>query len=116
MKNHSEKRNFSDAFRRFGTKSRVTSAPLNTSSRVQKKERFDFEKMKAAATSEDPAVRKAEFIEYFERFSEFPSFLFDNEHALDPRLAATMQDLSADEDASPLLLAGVKALQQRLPF
>lgn len=87
-----------------------------TVSQAPKKEKFDFEKMKAAATSDDPAVRKAEFIEYFERFNEFPSFLFDNEHSLDPRLAATMQDLSADESSSKALLEGVRALQYRLPF
>lgn len=85
-------------------------------SKSQKREKFDFEKMKAAATSEDAAIRKAEFIEYFERFNEFPSFLFDNAQNLDPRLAATMQDLSIDENSSKALLEGVKALHYRLPF
>lgn len=80
-----------------------------------KKEKFDFDKMKTAATSDDRLVRKAEFIEYFERFNEFPSFLFDNEQGLDPRLAATMQDLSKDENSSQALMDGVKALLCRLP-
>lgn len=80
-----------------------------------KKEKFDFQKMKIAATSDDPAVRKAEFIRYFERFGEFPSFLFDNEQSLDPRLAATMSDLSVDTDSSKTLLDGVSALLGRLP-
>lgn len=81
----------------------------------QKKEKFDFEKMKAAATSDDPAIRKAEFVEYFDRFNEFPSFLFDNEGSIDPRLRATMQDISTDTTSSQALLDGVKALVYRLP-
>ena len=81
-----------------------------------KKEKYNFEKMKAAATSDNPAVRKVAFVEYFERFNEFPSFLFDNEQKIDPRLATTVQDLASDEDSSKALLAGVTALLNRLPF
>ena len=80
-----------------------------------KKEKFDFEKMKAASTSDNPANRKAAFIEYFERFNEFPSFLFDNEQEIDPRLAATIRDLANEECSSKALLDGVTALRNRLP-
>ncbi len=99
-------------FKNAQRKSWIPNAVLQT----HKKAKFDFEKMKAAATSDDPAVRKGEFIEYFERFNEFPSFLFDNEHTIDPRLAATMQDLAADLHSSKELVAGVKALLGRLPL
>jgi hypothetical protein len=81
-----------------------------------KMEKFDFEKMKSASTSDNPAVRKAAFIEYFERFKEFPSFLFDNDPEIDPRLAITIRDISNDADSSKALLAGITALQHRLPF
>jgi len=80
-----------------------------------KKEKYNFEKMKAASTSDDPAVRKAAFIEYFERFNEFPSFLFDNEQKIDERLAITMRDISSDTDSSKALLDGVTALLDRVP-
>lgn len=80
-----------------------------------KKAKYDFEKMKAASTDNDPAIRKAAFIEYFERFKEFPSFLFDNEGKIDPRLAATIQDISSDKDSSKPLLEGITALLDRLP-
>lgn len=96
-------------------KSWAVSKSTHPASRTEKREKFDFEKMKAAATSDDPAVRKAEFIEYFERFNEFPSFLFDVQRGIDPRLEATIQDLSQDENSSKALLDGVKALLYRLP-
>lgn len=82
---------------------------------VPKKEKYDFEKMKAASTSDDPTIRKAAFIEYFERFKEFPSFLFDNEHTIDSRLAVTIRDLSNDKDCSKTLRDGIAALLNRLP-
>ena len=81
----------------------------------EKREKYDFERMKAAATHQDPLVRKAAFIEYFERFSEFPSFFFDNEQEIDARLAATIDDLANDKDSSKALLEGVTALLNRLP-
>lgn len=82
--------------------------------RKVRQERFDFEKMKAAATHADPAVRKKAFIDYFERFEEFPSYLFDNEAKMDSRLSETMRDISRDPEASPAMLKGVEALKQRL--
>ena len=46
--------------------------------REQQKSKFDFEELKAGAMSADPRTRKDVFKEYFERFEEFPSYLFDN--------------------------------------
>lgn len=89
-----------------------TDVPAQTS---EKKDKFDFEKMKTASTHEDPVIRKAAFIDYFERFQEFPSFLFDNEQATDPRLTVTIRDLSADESSSKALLDGIASLVRRLP-
>ena len=80
-----------------------------------KREKFNFETMKAAATSDDPLVRKTAFIEYFERFKEFPSYLFNNEQKIDLRLAVTMRDLSKDENSSKELQDGITALLNRLP-
>jgi hypothetical protein len=77
--------------------------------------KFDFEKMKSEATSEDPVVRKAAFIEYFERFAEFPSYLFDNEAKIDKHLSETIQELRKDPDTSKPMLIGIEALLDRLP-
>ncbi len=78
--------------------------------------KYNFEEMKAAATSEDPAVRKTVFSDYFERFNEFPSFLFDNEHGIDERLQRTIQDLKNDPAATDAIKKGVARLVERLPF
>ncbi len=80
-----------------------------------KKEKFDFETMKAAAAHKDPAIRKKAFIEYYERFEEFPSYLFDNEHKIDDRLFETMQDLLKDPETSKAMQKGIEALLGRLP-
>jgi hypothetical protein len=80
-----------------------------------KKEKFDFEKMKAAATHPDSSVRKQTFVEYFERFGEFPSYLFDNESHIDDRLLATIDDLMKDPEISKDLRAGIETLMRRLP-
>lgn len=79
-----------------------------------KAEKFDFEKMKGAATHEDSKVRKQTFIEYFERFSEFPSYLFDNDHELDSRLRRTIDDLLADPATSREIRQGIDLLLRRL--
>jgi len=101
--------------RRVKKKSWTADTITNPPPPPPKKEKFDFEKMKAAATSDNPATRQAAFIEYFERFNEFPSFLFDNEKKVDPRLATTMQDISNDKDSSKAILDGITALINRLP-
>ena len=80
-----------------------------------KRTKFNFEDMKSRATHTNASVRKAVFIEYFEQFQEFPSYLFDNEHNLDALLYETMQDLLKDRDISKAVKDGVNALMQRLP-
>ena len=80
-----------------------------------KQEKYDFEKMKSAAMHADPAVRKQVFIDYFERFGEFPSYLFDNETKMDDRLYRTVQDLQSDPDTSRAMQTGLTALINRLP-
>jgi len=79
-----------------------------------KQEKFDFEKMKSAAMSADPLVRKQIFVEYFERFQEFPSYLFDNEPRIDERLFATIHDLRADPETSREMQKGIEVLIDRL--
>ena len=80
-----------------------------------KQERFDFEKMKSAATNGDPVVRKRVFIEYFERFEEFPAYLFDNEMKIDERLSETIQDLLKDPETTKAMHKGINTLMMRLP-
>lgn len=79
------------------------------------REKFDYEKMRAAATNADAAVRKQIFVEYFERFAEFPSYLFDNEHAIDGRLRETINDLLADPESTKEMRKGIELLLLRLP-
>ena len=55
------------------------------------------------------------FVEYYERFDEFPDYLFDNTNTIDARLLQTIQDLENDLDTSEKMHKGVKELLQRLP-
>ena len=87
----------------------------HTAEDTPKRERFDFETMKAAAANKNPATRKQAFIEYFERFGEFPSYLFDNEQKIDERLYETMQDLLKDPETTKEMHKGITALLERLP-
>jgi hypothetical protein len=80
-----------------------------------KQAKFNFEELKTTATSPDPAVRKQTFIEYFERFEEFPSYLFDNSEKIDDRLFQTIQDLKKDPGTSTLMQKGLEILLNRLP-
>lgn len=82
----------------------------------KKLDKYDFEKMKAAALSPEPAVRKAAFLEYFERFSEFPSFLFDNDQAIDDRFLSTIVEIEKDPEVPKPVLVGIAALRERLAF
>jgi len=82
----------------------------------KKLEKFDFEKMKAEALSPEPAVRKAAFLEYFERFAEFPSYLFDNEQEIDEFFLATILDIEKDPEMTKPVLQGITALRIRLSF
>lgn len=81
----------------------------------QKKPRFSFEELKIAATSLNAKVRKKVFEEYFERFEEFPSYLFDNEHGIDERLYQTIQDIQGDPETTKTMLKGIDILLDRLP-
>jgi hypothetical protein len=81
----------------------------------QKQPKFNFEKLKAEATSENPTIRKRTFQEYFERFAEFPSYLFDNSEKIDNLLLQTIQDLEKDPDTSAVMQKGIVALLNRLP-
>ena len=81
----------------------------------EKKPRFDFEELKAAATSLNAKIRKKVFEEYFERFEEFPSYLFDNTNGIDEKLAETIRDLQSDPETSKVMHKGIAILMQRLP-
>ena len=65
--------------------------------------------------SNTPSVRKQAFIDYFERFEEFPSYLFDNEREVDVRLFDTIQDLLKDPETPKAMRVGIDALMLRLP-
>lgn len=78
------------------------------------REKFDFEKMKHDATHTDAGVRKRIFIDYFERFAEFPSYLFENDHGIDERLSHTIEDLLRDPEISKEMRSGIELLQRRL--
>lgn len=67
------------------------------------------------ATSADPEMRKKMFIDYFERFEEFPSYLFDNSQGIDKLLLQTIQDIANDSGTSELMQKGIVTLMERLP-
>ena len=81
----------------------------------EKKPKFDFEELKAAATSLNAKTRKKVFEEYFERFEEFPSYLFDNTNGIDSRLSETIRDISNDPETSKAMHKGIATLMLRLP-
>jgi hypothetical protein len=83
--------------------------------KAPKQPKFNFEEMKAEALSQDPAKRKKTFKEYFERFEEFPSYLFDNSEKIDSRLSETIQDLKSDPETTKTMHDGIAALLNRLP-
>jgi len=80
----------------------------------EKKQRFSFDEMKEAATSANADVRKKVFLEYFEQFEEFPSYVFDNENGTDTRLSQTIQDLNDDPETSEKMRKGIALLIERL--
>jgi len=80
-----------------------------------KQPKFDFEKMKLAATSKDPETRKEMFKEYFERFEEFPSYLFDNKEKINDLLLQTIQDIKKDPETPEKMHKGIALLLERLP-
>ncbi len=77
--------------------------------------KFDFEQMKSEATHESASVRKRSFMEYFERFHEFPSYLFDNDRAIDEKLRQTIDDILNDPAITKEMKKGIDTLLQRLP-
>lgn len=80
-----------------------------------KLEKFDFEKMKAAAASDNPVIRKRVFFEYFERFGEFPSYLFENEGKIDSRLQRTIDDLRKDPGITKEMQKGDRSITEQTP-
>ena len=80
------------------------------------KEKFSYEKLKADATSSDPKVRKEIIKEYYERFEEFPSYLFDNDNGIDSRLLETIRDIKNDPDTTEAMQKGITALMNRIPL
>ncbi len=83
--------------------------------KVPKQPKFNFEELKAGATSQNPAIRKKTFLEYFERFEEFPSYLFDNTEQIDGLLYQTIQDIVKDPETSKTMQRAIATLMQRLP-
>ena len=83
--------------------------------KVPKEQKFDFESMKFGAANPNPAVRKLAFLEYFERFGELPSYLFDTMPEVDPRLLQTIDDLLKDPETSRAVRQGIETLIRRLP-
>lgn len=79
------------------------------------KPKFVFEKLKSDATSPNPLIRKKTFIEYFERFNEFPSYLFDNSDRIDDLLLQTINDIEKDSSTSQAMMKGLAVLLERLP-
>jgi len=71
--------------------------------------------MKLAATSKDPETRKEMFKEYFERFEEFPSYLFDNKEKINELLLQTIQDIKNDSETPEKMQKGIALLLERLP-
>jgi hypothetical protein len=82
---------------------------------AEKKPKFNFEELKAGATSTSAKIRRKAFEEYFERFEEFPSFLFDNSNGIDTMLAETIRDLENDPEISKTMRKGIELLMLRLP-
>lgn len=80
-----------------------------------KKQRFDFVVMKAGATSDNSKTRKKAFEQYFEQFGEFPSYLFDNEHEIDQRLAETIEQLKSDPATPSNMRKAIELMIERLP-
>ncbi|HEY4514162.1 MAG TPA: hypothetical protein VJH69_02450 [Candidatus Paceibacterota bacterium] len=83
--------------------------------KAEKKVKFNFAELKAAATNENPHIRKRVFEEYFEQFEEFPSYLFDNIDSIDKKLSETVSDLENDPDTSAKMRKGIALMLNRLP-
>ncbi len=82
---------------------------------TEKKPKFNFEELKAGATSPNAKVRRKAFEEYFERFEEFPSYLFDNSNGVDTKLVETIRDIENDPETPKNVRKGIELLLYRLP-
>lgn len=82
---------------------------------IKKADKFSFDELKADATSDDPTTRKNMFKKYFERFEEFPSYLFDNTEGIDRLLLQTIRDIANDSSTSEQMQKGIVTLMERLP-
>ena len=82
---------------------------------TEKKAKFNFEELKAGATNPNAKVRRKFFEEYFERFEEFPSYLFDNSNGIDAMLAETIRDIENDPETPKNIRKGIEVLMLRLP-
>jgi len=80
----------------------------------EKKAKFNFEELKAGATSANAKTRRKTFEEYFERFEEFPSYLFDNSRGMDIMLAETIRDIENDPETSKSMRKGIELLMNRI--
>lgn len=83
--------------------------------KTAKKPKFNFEKLKAEATSPNIKLRMASFRTYFEQFEELPSYLFDNERHIDEMLLETVSALQKDSDTSSAMRKALDVLLNRLP-
>jgi hypothetical protein len=81
----------------------------------EKLPKFSFADLKVGATSQNPAIRKKTFQAYFERFQEFPSYLFDNSNGIDSTLEQTIKDLEKDPDTTEAMQKGLALLLKRVP-
>jgi hypothetical protein len=81
----------------------------------EKQPKFNFADLKAGATSQNPTIRKKTFQEYFEKFQEFPSYLFDNSKGIDSVLSETIQDLEKDPGTTEAMQKGIALLRERVP-
>ena len=90
-------------------------ATMRVMAKAEKKIKFNFAELNAGATSTNPNVRKKTFQEYFEKFQEFPSYLFDNSQGIDSTLKQTIQDLEKDPETTEAMQKGLALLLQRVP-
>ena len=81
----------------------------------EKKPKFNFDELKSGATNRDIQVRKKAFLDYFERFDEFPSYLFDNSNGIDNQLYETIVAVQKDPETTEKMQKGLKLLLERLP-
>ncbi len=81
----------------------------------EKQPKFNFADLKEGATSKNPDVRKKTFQQYFEKFQEFPSYLFDNSNGIDSVLQQTIVDLEKDPETTEAMQKGIALLRERVP-